>query len=188
MKYYPRAEKFVIDSFTKAGRIGGLPHLERTVHWLRVLKPDADEAILIAAIAHDIERAFRNPEYEERFKSSKEGFLDSGHMKYHQGEGARIIADFLKTQGADSALVERVKVLVSKHEEGGSDDQNVLKDADSISYFEVNAGKFVKLHLQKVGREKIRKKFDWMFSRITSEKARGIAGPWYEAAVKSLEK
>lgn len=84
-------------------------------------------------------------------------------------------------------MIERVRNLVSKHEEGGNDDQNVLKDADSVSYFEVNAGRFIKKHLQKVGKEKIRKKFDWMFSRITSEKARAIARLWYEAALKKLE-
>lgn len=97
MKYYPKAEKFVIDSFTKAGRIGGIPHFQRTVYWLQQLKPDADDALLIAAIAHDVERAFRSPEYEKRFKDSDEGFLDKDHARYHQTEGAGIIAEYLKT-------------------------------------------------------------------------------------------
>ena len=32
-------------------------HFDRTVYWLQQLRPDADGALLIAAISHDIERA-----------------------------------------------------------------------------------------------------------------------------------
>lgn len=142
--------------------------------------------MLIAAIAHDIERARRIKEYEERFKQSEKGFMDQGHMKYHQDKGAEVISDFLREQGAGVEFIDRVASLISRHEVGGSDDQNILKDADSISYFEVNAGRFIKKHLKNVGKEKIRKKFDWMFNRITSENAHEIARPFYEAAIRKL--
>jgi hypothetical protein len=33
-------------------------------------------------------------------------------------------------------MIERVMMLVSKHEVGGNDDQNLLKDADAISFLE----------------------------------------------------
>lgn len=58
-KYYKKAEQFVKESFVKTGKKHEMPHFERTVYWLLKLKPDADEALKIAAIAHDIERAFR---------------------------------------------------------------------------------------------------------------------------------
>ncbi len=34
-----------------------LIHSKNTLEWLLILKPDADEALQIAALAHDIERA-----------------------------------------------------------------------------------------------------------------------------------
>ena len=78
-------------------------------------------------------------------------------------------------------------MLVSKHEEGGNDDQNLLKDADSVSFFETNISLFLTKHVQDVGKEKVREKFDWMYKRITSEKAKQIARPWYEEAIKNLD-
>jgi len=37
-----------------------------------------------------------------------------------------------------------------------------------------------------MGAEKIKDKFDWMFNRITSEKAKEIACPWYEEGLRQL--
>jgi len=99
--------------------------------------------LLIVAIAHDIERAFREPTYEEKFKGSSKGFADKGHLTDHQQKGAEIMAEFLKKQGANEGLIERVKMLILKHETGGNDDQNLLKDADSVSFFENNVEYFV---------------------------------------------
>ena len=35
-------------------------HFDRTLYWVLKLKPDADEALQIAAYSHDIQRAFDN--------------------------------------------------------------------------------------------------------------------------------
>jgi len=92
----------------------------------------------------------------------------------------------LKKQSADEKLISRVKHLISKHEEGGDEDQNLLKDADSISFFENNVESFL-TKKDELGKEKVKEKFDWMFKRITSEKAREIARKWYEKALKDLK-
>ncbi len=63
-----------------------MPHFDRTVYWVEQLKPGADEAFRIAAIAHDIERAFRIGNYEERFKNSEKGFADDERLRHHQEE------------------------------------------------------------------------------------------------------
>ena len=68
---------------------------------------------------------------------------------------ARIIEEFLRKQGANPEIIDRVKMLVSKHEEGGNADQNLLKDADSISFFENNVPIFLNL-AKKIGREKVK--------------------------------
>lgn len=182
---YKKVEQFVIDSFNKAGKPSQIKHFIRTVHWVKVLKPDADDALLISAVAHDIERAFRKQDMEE--KKHSYSYSDPKFFRLHEERGAEIIGDFLKEQGATAEIVERVKMLVSRHEEGGNDDQNLLKDADSVSFFETNISLFLTKHVQDVGKEKVRGKFDWMFNRITSEKAKQIARPWYEEAIKKLD-
>ena len=180
---YQKVEQFVVDSLTKAGDTKGIKHFKRTVYWVQQLKPEADEALLIAAVAHDIERAFREPNYGEKFQK---GFRTDEHLTYHQEKGAEIIADFLRKKNVDKKLIERVKEFISKHEIGGSDDQNILKDADSVSFFENNVDHFVVKHVPEVGRENVRDKFDWMFNKISNEKAKQIALPWYKEAIKRL--
>lgn len=103
-----------------------------------------------------------------------------------KSEVLKFIADFLKNQGVDDEFIERVKMLVSRHEEGGNEDQNLLKDADSISWLETYVPIFLGKILQTRGKEKVGQKFDWMFNRIIFQKARQIAQPMYEKAVNDL--
>lgn len=181
---YNQAEQFVFDSFNKIDKSNQLQHFIRTVHWLKVLSPDADEALLVAAIAHDIERGFRQKDVLE--KKHTVGYTDLDFLRPHEERGAEIIGDFLKHLNVDANFIERVKMLVSRHEEGGNDDQNLLKDADSVSFFENNVSLFLDKKSLEVGKEKVKQKFDWMFNRITSEKAKQIAQPFYEEAIRSL--
>ena len=156
----------------------------RTVYWAKKLKPKAGEALFIAALAHDIERAFRQKDVLEREKLF--GYADKEFLRLHMERSAQIIAEFLKEQKAGKDLIEKVKELVSKHEFGGSEEQNILKDADSISFFENNAERFLIKHLPIVGKEIVKKKIDWMYERISSEKAKKTAKPFYEKAIKKL--
>ena len=182
---FKKVERFVIDSFTKAGKAPQIKHFERTVYWVKQLRAGADETLLISAMAHDIERAFRQRDVLE--KKQTLGFTDKEFLRPHEERGAEIIAEFLKEQGADEELIGRVKMLVSRHEEGGDDDQNLLKDADSVSFFENNVPLFLTKKAEEVGRERVKQKFDWMYNRITSGKAKQIAKDWYENAVRGLE-
>ena len=182
---YKKAEQFVIDSFNKANKSSQIKHFLRTVYWIKELKSNADVALLISAVAHDIERAFRQKDVLE--KKTSAGYTNVEFFCPHEERGAEIIGDFLKQQGVTAEIIERVKMLVSRHEEGGNEDQNLLKDADSISFFENNISLFLTKHVQEVGKEKVREKFDWMYNRITSEKAKQIVRPWYEEAIKKLD-
>lgn len=185
LQFYPQVEKFVIDTFIKNGDEGGVPHLLKTVEFIKFLKPDADEAMLIAAIAHDIERGFRGKQPSEKIK--KQGFKGKNHLKYHQEEGARITAEFLKSIDADNKMIERVVMLISKHEVGGNTDQNLLKDADSMSFFETNVEHFVTKKVYEYGYEKVKEKLDWMFNRITHDRAKELVRDKYEEAIRQLE-
>jgi len=185
---YQQVEQYVVDVFTQAGDVGGIKHFLRTADWVRVLKPDADEALLIAAVAHDIERGFRDrAKYDQIFKQSAEGFSSDEHLTHHQNEGARIIGEYLEKIGAPTEMITRVRLMVARHEIGGDNEQNLIKDADSVSFFENNVEFFVTKKIADVGKEKVKDKLDWMYNRITSAQAKEIVRPWYEAAIKKLE-
>jgi len=184
LELYKKVEQFVVQSFEKKVDI---EHSKRAVYWIKQLKPDADEALLIAGIGHDIDRAFRKPQALGMPKLQASGFTDKEFLRRHQDNSARIVAEFLEKQEASQEMIGRVKMLVSKHEEGGNDAQDILKDADSVSHFENCVELFLTEAVNEVGKDKVRQKFDWMYNRITSEKAKQIAKPWYEKAIKDLE-
>lgn len=180
MNLYEKTEQFVIDSFTKAGKPTDISHGQRTVYWIKQLKPDAEEALLIAGIAHDIEKAF--------YGDWKKGSSDSGALRKHQNLCADEIEKFLKNEDASQNLIERVKHLVAHHEEGGDENQNILCDADCLSFFEERVLVRVKKYKERgKPKEEIKKDVDYYFSRIVSEKAKRIAQKWYDEAVKELE-
>lgn len=185
---YEKAEQFAVDSFTKTGDTVTIRHLTRTVYWIKYLRPDADEALLIAAITHDIDRGFKDnlSSAFKKVRESDKSIKDDEFIIRHPNECARIISKFLSEQAADKKLIERVNSLVSRHELGGDEDQNLLKDADSLSFLENNIEHFLTKGIAEIGKEKVKEKFDYMFERITSEKARQIARPWYEQAIKKL--
>lgn len=183
MTLYEKSEKFVIDTFTNAGKTQGIKHFLRTVYWLKQLKPDADEAMCVAAVGHDIERASRQKDEEKT--NTTEGYQNDFYLKYHPEKGAEIMAEFLKKEGANDRFIERVKYLISKHEVGGDDDQNLLKDADSISFMENQTDHFIEKSSE-LGSDVVKNKFDRMFDRISSDNAKDICRVWYDKAFKKL--
>ncbi len=158
------------------------PHYERTLHWLLVLRPKADLTLQIAAYSHDVERAFKTTK-GDRMRLIYER---PEQLTEHQEKSASIMYDFLTQEGMAKEFANLVSEIISKHEIGGSDDQNLLKDADSLSYLEVNAPRHVG-HLGEVPEAEMRKKFDWMYKRISSTKAKELATPLYSRDVNLLD-
>jgi len=156
-------------------------HFERTVYWLKEIYPKADKVMEIAAYSHDIERSFQIA------KRTPCVFETGDSLTVHQEEGGRIMYEFLLENGYDKDSAKRVKELISKHEVGGNEEQNFLKDADSISYLEVNAPRHATWKSKGYTKEEIKRKFDWMYNRITSPKAKEIAKPMHEKALKLLQ-
>jgi hypothetical protein len=181
---YNQTKKFVIDSFNQAGKSEQVKHLLRTAHWLKKLRPSADQALLVSAVAHDIERAFRQKDMIKKIADGGSARIE--FRRLHEERGAEIMADFLKKQNMDDDFIKKVKGLISRHEEGGDNDQNLLKDADSVSFFENNASVFIAKAIKETKKKTTRQKFNWMFNRLTSKKAKQIARPLYEKAVKVL--
>jgi len=144
-----------------------LGHSETTLQWLLKLKPDADEALQIAALAHDIERGVTKKS-ETSLSDYKNGYAE--YKKQHASMSAKIISEMLQRYGYDDKFAEKVKKLVENHEVGGSPETDVLRDADSLSFFLYN----LSFNLKRNGREIAKEKIKFMYSRM-SEKAKEIA-------------
>lgn len=181
---YKLVEHFVFESFRNAGREHEIRHLERTVYWLKQLYPDADEAIFVAAISHDIERAFRKETMSAKEKEL--GLINLDFFRIHEERGADIMAEFLKENNQSQEFIKTVHALISRHEEGGNKEQNMLKDADSLSFLENNIGYFVTDKVKSNGLKMVGEKIHWMYERITMPEAKELALPFYQDAVKML--
>lgn len=175
-----KVKEFVTQSYGKENL-----HLTRTLYWVQEMEPDASEELLIAACSHDIERAF-----QPKTDGSKKFSYSWGEaMDRHQVESGKIMFDYLEKGGYDLKKSERVKELISKHEVGGDAGQNLLKDADSLSWLEWSVPHHISFIAEKgLEKKELRKKIDFMYDRISSHKAKDLAVPFYEEALKMLDK
>jgi hypothetical protein len=175
---YKKTEQFVVNAFTKADKPTDVIHARRTAYWIKKLKPKADEALLIAGLTHDIERAF--------YGDWKKGSDNPRLLKKHQNLSATEIEKFLEKEGAEKNIIKRVKILVSHHEEGGDEDQNILCDADCLAYFEEKALRNAKKYKKEGRPQEMKKKLDYVCSRIHSLKAKKIVNKRYNKAMDEL--
>jgi Domain of unknown function (DUF4202) len=155
-------------------------HLLRTEHWLLQLEPDASEALRLAAVLHDIERAF--PDTEAGWDSSR----DAGSPEYnrwHQERCARIAGDWLAEQGASPELVEEVRRLIRVHEDGGWREADLLQAADSLSFLETMVGL-----VRRWPKETAEAKLDHSVQRINPSltRARELAEPLRDSALQAV--
>ena len=141
-------------------------HSRNTLKWLLEFEPTADSALRIAALGHDIDRAV------ETRKVRRADFADYDAFKAaHARNSARILVEILEECGVeDVALTLEVERLVCAHEVGGDPRSDLLRDADSLSYFDVN----LPLYYERHGWEETRSRCAWGYRRL-SERARSIA-------------
>ena len=139
-------------------------HAENVLEWILKLKPDSDESLQIAALAHDIDRA------EEKRKIQRSNFNDYDQFKAaHANNSAKILKEILHECQVEQSIIDEACRLVEKHEIGGEPRSDLLKDADSISFFEVN----MPLYFQREGYEETLKRCIWGYRRL-SLKLKGI--------------
>ena len=108
-------------------------HLLRTEHWLLELDPEASERLRLAAVLHDIERAFPAPGTEW---DSARDWDNPVYNRWHQDRCADIASDWLRDQGASPELVQGVDALIRAHEDGGWPEADLLQAADSLSFLD----------------------------------------------------
>lgn len=146
-------------------------HAENTLEWLLKLQPDADEALQIAALGHDIERAV-----EER-KIRREHYPDYDAFKAaHAENSALILREIIEDcEVSDQSLVDEVCCLVQQHEVGGDPRADLLKDADGISYFDVNLPRY----FERNGWDETRRRCMWGYLRLSNRMKKVAASITY---------
>ena len=122
------------------------------------LKPDADDALKIAALGHDIERAI-----EER-KVRREDYKDYDEFKEaHASNSAKILAEIMKECNISKKLADDIVFLVCHHETGGTRRVDILRDADSISFFHVN----LPYYFLRNGIEETKRRCLWGYKKLS---------------------
>jgi Domain of unknown function (DUF4202) len=160
-------------------------HLARTLDWLLVLDPDAGEGLRIAAVVHDIERAFPSDDDPYDPQADPDG---DAYNEWHQQRCARIAREWLGEQGAPQELVRQVGDLVAVHESGGWPEADLLQAADSLSFLEVQVDLFLGMVASGgLPHDRAVDKLRFMDERIRVARARELAAPLLEAALARFD-
>ena len=134
-------------------------HAENTLEWLLRLDPKAGQALQIAALAHDIDRAMEDQ------KVRRGDFDDYDAFKAaHARNGAKILRTILDECGVAEFTQEEACRLVARHEVGGDPSSDLLKDADSISFFDIN----LPFYYQREGWEETKRRCIWGYRRLSA--------------------
>ncbi len=134
-------------------------HADNTLEWLLRVEPHADDALQLAALAHDIDRAI------EELKVERAGFDDYDTFKAaHARNGAEILRPILTECGVERHIVDEACRLVEVHEVGGDFRADLLKDADSISYFDVN----LPFYYRREGWNEAKRRSSWGYRRLSA--------------------
>jgi hypothetical protein len=158
-------------------------HLVNTLEWLDRLAPDAREALRLAAITHDMERAFPGPDQPHATT-----LTDPVYNRLHAERSARIVGVWLRAEHADEAVTREVEALIVAHEVGGWLEADLLQAADSISFLDVNVD--LALSFIESGRfsaDDVRTKLHYSYDRIQVPAARPLARPLLDRALARLD-
>lgn len=114
----------------------------------------------LAALAHDIERAIPQRKIQRSEYKDFNAFKNA-----HALNSARIVAAILEKYPLSNKIKSRIKFLIEHHEFGWDKDPEliVLKDADSLSFFEVN----LPLYFQRHYEPEILFRIKWGYARLS---------------------
>jgi hypothetical protein len=162
-------------------------HMLRTEDWLVELAPAAGEDLRLAAVLHDIERAFPDP--GPGWDSARD-WDSPAYNRWHQDRCAAIAADWLREQRAPEELVDRVEALIRVHEDGGWPEANLLQAADSLSFLDTMVPLVVGwAESGRASRERAAAKLRSSLDRMdpSQTRARELAGPMLADALAALD-
>ena len=155
-------------------------HSRNTLKWLLKLNPNADEGLKIAALSHDIERAIEKRKVRRKDYKSYDVFKEA-----HALNSAKILAEIMQECNLSKKMIDEVYFLVQHHETGGAKRVDILKDADSISYFDVN----LPLYFERNDLKETKRRCLWGYKRLSDRGKSIVAGFDYQnKEIKALMK
>ena len=135
-----------------------LIHSRNTLEWLLKLDSDADEALKIAALGHDIERAIEERKVKREDYKNYDEFKDA-----HASNSAKVMTEIMEECDISKRLADDIFSLVRYHETGNTKRIDILRDADSISFFDVN----LPYYFIRNGAEETKKRCLWGYRRLS---------------------
>ena len=157
-------------------------HLIKTLEWLDAVEPGAPPPVRLAALTHDMERAFPgNDQPVMRYLS------DAEYEQAHAARSAVIVGAWLRGLKADETLVTGVETLIRAHEVGGWHEADLVQAADSLSFLEVNIDLFAGfIRKGRFSADDVRQKIEHMYERIRIPRLKQLADPLVVAARQRL--
>jgi hypothetical protein len=147
-------------------------HAENTLAWVLKLMPDADEALQLAALGHDVERAIESQRVKKnRFRSFDE------FKAAHATNSAKVLQSMLEECRVDKGVIEEVCRLVRLHETGGDERSDILRNADSLSYFQDN----IPFYFSRNGWMDTKRRAMWGYARLSPQLRQIVARFRYES-------
>jgi hypothetical protein len=171
MNSIEKAKKKILEIIAGSNVAEDPLHAENTLKKLLKLEPKADQAMQIAALAHDIERAVGKQKIKRKDYEDFEQFKQA-----HADNSAKILWKILEKCRVKGSITKEACRLVENHEKGGDANSNLLKDADSISFFEVNLTHYYK----REGSEETRRRAAWGYLRISKHRRNIVRSITYE--------
>lgn len=164
-------------------------HLLQTAYWVQQLEPKASIELIVACITHDVERAF--PKGRIPRGSDEEGaniiWDDAAYNLWHGKRSADFTEEFLRRNKVPQEFIAKVRHLIERHEVGGDYEQNLIQAADSISFLEINAARFIRNIRKRYTKQQVKNKFDYMYNRIQIKEGKELAKLFYKKALDDLE-
>lgn len=157
-----------------------LAHAELVSEWVARLRPDASEALKLAARAHHLRR-WTLPRSD--FPAGRSGYLRwRREQAVRQGDE---VAALLATEGYEPVTIERVQQLIRKEGLGREPEARTLEDAVCLVFLETQLVDFAAQHPAEKSLEVLRKTLRKM---TEAGRAAALEAPLPEAARSLLER
>jgi hypothetical protein len=176
MNKFQKIQKEIREITKKSGIEEDARHSILTHEWLLKLNPDVSEELQIAALAHDIDRAVR-----PRVLIT-DGESYDGYKQRHAKRSAELIAKLMRVCKYSPGSINKVKRLVALHEVSGDEEIDLLRDADSIAFFDYN----INFYLRRKGADITKEKIVFMFARASNRAKQVIKELEYSPDVKEV--
>ena len=166
INYRKAIENEIGDIISRSDLPEDYAHARSVKEWVIKFRPDADWALQLAAFAHDIERAL------PQRKVIRSKFSDYNDFKNaHALNSAKVIQEILDEYPFSRKVKNKILSLIRNHELGLTNDVDIaiLKDADSLSFFEVN----LLAYAERNDESEILSRMIWGYQRL-SKRARQI--------------